>query len=432
MARRVYLAAPVRWLLWPWSKHRWVTASGPRRWFEQWCPRRGCRLSADAASILGRVFTLNQEPLDTPAQPDGRVRVAVVFGGISSEHGISCLSAGNVLAALDRQRYEVTAVGIGRDGRWHLVPDDPQLYRISDGQVPEVPAVGAPVLLPPDPTVGGLQLGDGSVIALDVVFPVLHGAGGEDGTIQGVCELAGIACVGSGVAASAVCMDKLRTKSAAIAAGIPVGPYVGITDQQWRNDPQQCVERAAAMGFPLFVKPARAGSSVGITKVHRVEDLSEAITSARIHDRRVIVEAGITAAREIECAVLVTAAGPQASPCAEIEVLGPHEFYDFEAKYLDNSAKISVPAELTDDESAAIRALSIETFDALGCEGMARIDVFLTDDGRVLLNEPNTIPGFTTTSMYPALWQAAGVSYPQLLDTLIADALSRDRWAARG
>lgn len=356
----------------------------------------------------------------------------MVFGGISSEHGISCLSAGNVLAALDRQRYEVTAVGIGRDGRWHLVPDDPELYRINNGQVPEVPAVGAPVLLPPDPTVGGLQLGDGTVITLDVVFPVLHGTGGEDGTIQGVCELAGIACVGSGVAASAVCMDKLRTKSAAIAAGIPVGPYIGITDRQWRTDPEQCVDQAAALGFPLFVKPARAGSSVGISKVHRVEDLPEAITTARLHDSRVIVEAGITAAREIECAVLVTASGAEASPCAEIEVLGSHEFYDFEAKYLDNSAKISVPADLTDEQAAAIQALSLETFDALGCDGMARIDVFLTDDGRVLLNEPNTIPGFTTTSMYPALWQAAGVSYPQLLDTLITEALSRSHSVMQG
>lgn len=373
------------------------------------------------------MFTLNQQSTEPTGQRDERLHVAVVFGGVSSEHGISCLSAGNVLPALDRHRYAVTAVGIDRDGRWHLVSDDPQLYRIEDGKVPEVPAGGAPVVLPPDPTVGGLQRADGSVIPVDVVFPVLHGTGGEDGSIQGVCELADIACVGSGVAASAVCMDKLRTKSAAVAAGIPVGPYVGITDQQWLVDPTLCVDRAAALGFPLFVKPARAGSSVGITKVHSAEGLPAAITEARRHDRRVIVEAGVTDAREIECAVLVTAEGPQASPCAEIEVLGPHEFYDFEAKYLDNSARISVPASLTEEESAAIQSLSIETFDALGCEGMARIDVFLTADGQVLLNEPNTIPGFTTTSMYPALWQAAGMSYQDILDTLIADAVARRR-----
>jgi D-alanine-D-alanine ligase len=371
------------------------------------------------------VGPFNQPDQESMTSAGTRLRVAVVFGGVSSEHGISCVSAGNVLGALDRQRYEVVAVGIDRDGRWHLVPDDPALYRIVDGHVPQVPAEGEPVVLPPDPTVGGLTLRDHSVVPLDVVFPVLHGPGGEDGTIQGVCELAGIACVGSDVAASAVCMDKLRTKAAATAAGIPVGAYIGITDDQWRRDPQECLARAAELGFPLFVKPARAGSSVGISKVHEADQLTAAIDEARAHDLRVIVEAAIADAREIECKILMTPEGPQASPCAQIEVLGHHEFYDFEAKYLDNSARITVPADLTAEESDAIQALSLKTFEALGCAGMARIDVFLTADGDVLLNEPNTIPGFTTTSMYPALWQAAGLSYTQLLDTLIADARQR-------
>jgi len=380
---------------------------------------------SEAASSLGRVGPFNQPDQTETETSHNRIRVAVVFGGHSSEHGISCLSAGNVLAALDRDRYDVVPVGIGRNGRWHVVSGDPQLYRIVDGRVPEVPSDGEQVLLPPDPTIGGLQRADGSITPIDVVFPVLHGAGGEDGTIQGVCELAGLACVGSGVAASAVCMDKLRTKSAAIAAGIEVGPYVGITDYQWHHDRDACLQSVAELGFPVFVKPARAGSSVGITKVHEFDGLVAAIEEARTHDLRVIVEAAVVGAREIECAVLGTASGPQASPCAEIEVLGAHEFYDFDAKYLDGSARITVPADLTEEQSRRIQELSVRTFLALGCEGMARVDVFLTADDRVLLNEPNTIPGFTSTSMYPALWQAAGLSYPDLLDALIADARAR-------
>ena len=353
-----------------------------------------------------------------------RLRVAVVFGGHSSEHGISCVSAGNVLAALDRSRYEVTAVGITQDGSWCLAADDPQLYAIVDGQVPTLPAGGKRVVLAPDPTIGGLLLDDGSVIEIDVVFPVLHGAGGEDGSVQGVCELAQLPCVGSPMAASAVCMDKLRTKAAATAAGIPVGPYVGITDRQWTHEQERVLAEIEALGMPVFVKPARAGSSVGITKVNALEDVSAAVAEARTHDLRVIVEAAVSA-REIECAVLVTEQGPAVSPCAEIEVLGDHEFYDFEAKYLDTSARISIPANLDPATVERIHQVALDTFAAMGCEGMARVDIFLTDAGEVLLNEPNTIPGFTPTSMYPALWLYAGVAYPRLLDALIADALRR-------
>ena len=352
-------------------------------------------------------------------------RVAVVFGGRSSEHGISCVSAGNVLAAIDRDRYDVVPVGIGRDGAWRLAPDAPELYRIADGQVPEIPAEGERVMLVPDPTVGGLVTAGGDVLGVDVVFPVLHGPFGEDGTIQGVCEMAGLALVGSGVAASAVCMDKIRTKAAAHAAGIAIGNYVAISDAEWCHHREEMLAAIAALGLPVFVKPARAGSSMGITKVNTVQEVPVAVDAARQHDRRVIVEAAVNGAREIECGVLGGPDGPLVSECAEIEVLGAHEFYDFEAKYLDDSARITVPADLTPGQRTAIRDLARRTFLAMGCEGMARIDVFLLSDDTVLLNEPNTIPGFTATSMYPVMWQAAGVPYDELISLLIDDALRR-------
>jgi D-alanine-D-alanine ligase len=329
------------------------------------------------------------------------------------------------LAAINRDAYDVVAVGIGRDGAWRLSPDDPARYTIVDGQVPEVPDTGERVMLAPDPTVGGLVTESGDVIEIDVVFPVLHGAGGEDGAIQGVCELARVGLVGSGVAASAVCMDKLRTKAAAVAAGIPTGAYVGVTDQDWRHRRSEALEQIRQLGLPVFVKPARAGSSVGITKVTDFEGTVAAIEYARSFDRRVIVEAAITEAREIECGVLGTPNGPIVSECAEIEVLGDHDFYDFDAKYIDGSARTTVPARITEAERAVIRDLARDTFLAMGCEGMARVDVFLRSSGDVLLNEPNTIPGFTSTSMYPVVWQAAGVEYPDLIDALIADAILR-------
>ncbi|MFI0431706.1 MAG: D-alanine--D-alanine ligase family protein [Candidatus Nanopelagicales bacterium] len=369
-------------------------------------------------------------PAEAPQPPpaaaaDRRPRVAIVFGGRSSEHGISCVSGGNVLGAIDRDRYDVVAVGITPDGAWHMVADEPERYRIVGGVVPSIPADGPRVHLTPDPTVAGLLTDDGRTIPVDVLFPVLHGAGGEDGSVQGVCELAGIPYVGSGIAASAVCMDKIRTKDAAVAAGIPVGPYVGVPDRAWLSDPEAVLAAAAKLELPLFVKPARAGSSVGISKVDTADELAAAIENARQHDRRVIIEQGVVGARELECGVLGSAGGPSVSEVAEIEVLGEHEFYDFTAKYLDSSARITVPADLTLEERVAVRTLAARAFTAFGCEGMARVDVFLTADGDVLLNEPNTIPGFTSSSMYPVVWQAAGVSYAHLIDALIADALHR-------
>jgi D-alanine-D-alanine ligase len=275
-----------------------------------------------------------------------RIRVAVVFGGRSSEHAISCVSAGSVLKALDRDRYDVVPIGLTPDGRWVLEADDPDRLRITDGKLPQVVATGVSLVLAADPTRRDLEVhapGDvpGTLAGVDVVFPVLHGPYGEDGTIQGLLEMAGIPYVGSGVLASAAAMDKGAMKAMFAHAGLEQAPYVVITDRDWRRDPAGSLERVAALGLPVFVKPARAGSSLGITKVKRAAEVEAAIEAARVHDPRVVVEASVEGAREIECGVLVDVDGdPQASVCAEIVVHGAHEFYDFEAKYLDDAADL--------------------------------------------------------------------------------------------
>jgi len=360
-----------------------------------------------------------------------RIRVAVVFGGRSSEHAISCVSAGSVLRALDRDRYDVVPIGLTPDGRWVLEDDDPERLSITDGKLPEVRAGGASVVLAGDPTRREITVhAPGEVpralSGVDVVFPVLHGPYGEDGTIQGLLEMAGLPYVGSGVLASAAAMDKGFMKALFAVAGLEQAPYVVITDRDWRGARDRVMDDVAALGLPAFVKPARAGSSLGITKVSEFGDLVAAIESAREHDPRVVVEAAVADAREIECGVLVDADGqPRASVCAEIVVSSDHEFYDFEAKYLDDAADLVVPADLTDEQAQRVRDLALRAFDALGCEGLARCDFFLTPEGRVLVNEVNTMPGFTSISMFPRVWAESGVDYPSLVDRLVADALRR-------
>jgi D-alanine-D-alanine ligase len=357
--------------------------------------------------------------------------VAVVFGGRSSEHAISCVSAGSVLRALDREVYDVVPIGLTPDGRWVLEDDDPERLSITDGKLPEVHATGASVVLAGDPTRREMQVhaaGDvpGELAGVDVVFPVLHGPYGEDGTLQGLLEMAGIPYVGSGVLASAAAMDKGYMKALFAAAGLEQAAYVVISDRAWRSDRERVLADVEGLGLPVFVKPARAGSSVGITKVKRHEDLVAAVETARSHDPRVVVEASVEGAREIECGVLADPDGePRASVCAEIVVTGDHEFYDFEAKYLDDAADLVVPAHLTEQESGHVRVLALRAFDALGCEGLARCDFFLTADGRVLVNEVNTMPGFTAISMFPRVWAESGVDYPTLVDRLVRDALRR-------
>jgi D-alanine-D-alanine ligase len=263
---------------------------------------------------------------------------------------------------------------------------------------------------------------------VDVVLPLLHGPFGEDGTIQGLLELADVPYVGSGVFASAAAMDKQYMKVLLAGAGLPIGPHVVIPDAEWSRDQAACAESVAALGWPVFVKPARAGSSMGVTKVRRPEDLVAAVEAAREHDPKVIVEAAVIG-REIECGVLQSLDGnrPQTAPLGEIEVLGGgHEFYDFEAKYLDEDhLRLSCPADLPEDVAAEIAELAVRSFEALGCEGLARVDFFYTDAGAVLVNEVNTMPGFTPVSMFPRMWAEAGLDYPSLVDRLLELALRR-------
>ncbi|MGB7980065.1 MAG: D-alanine--D-alanine ligase family protein [Candidatus Nanopelagicales bacterium] len=359
-----------------------------------------------------------------------RVRVAVVFGGRSSEHAISCISAGSVLSAMDRDRYEVVPIGITPEGRWVIERDEPARLRITDGRLPAVDTSGSHVVLPGDPThpAGEVRPADQAAHVLhdvDVVFPVLHGPWGEDGTIQGLLELAGIPYVGSGVFASAAAMDKGHMKAVLAAGGLEVGPYQMVTSAQWDADPDAVLARLGSLGLPVFVKPARAGSSVGISRVSDPADLPHAIEAARVHDPRVIVEAGLLGVREIECGVLDDAAGPRASVPAEIVVRDGHDFYDFDAKYLDDAVDLIVPADLPAEVVASVQAQSVAAFEALTCEGLARVDFFVTPAGRAIVNEVNTMPGFTSISMFPRMWQASGMTYPELVDHLICDALRR-------
>ena len=365
-----------------------------------------------------------------------RTRVAVIFGGRSSEHSVSCVSAGSVLRAIDRTAYEVVPVGISTEGRWVLAVDDPERLVIRDGKLPEVDATRPAVVLAGDPTARALTVFDesqpsGALGNIDVVFPVLHGPYGEDGTIQGLLELADIPYVGSGVLSSAVSMDKAHMRVALAGAGLPVCDYVVVTGRRWAVENAAVREEIAALGWPVFVKPARAGSSVGITKVKRPEDLDAAMAEAQSWDPKVIVEATVVG-REVECGVLEGMLGtdgvkgpPEASVTAEIRVLGNREFYDFEAKYLDDSTELTVPADIPDETAATVRSLSMKAFEALSCESLARVDFFVREDGSVLVNEVNTMPGFTPVSMFPRMWAAAGVDYPALVDRLLRTALQR-------
>jgi len=357
----------------------------------------------------------------------GRVRVAVVYGGRSSEHSISCVSAGSVLRAIDPDVYDAVAIGIARDGQWFLTAADPERLVIRDGVLPEVTG-GEPVALTCTESGPRIIALSGSVapIPVDVVFPVLHGPWGEDGTVQGLLESAHVPYVGSGVFASAAGMDKARMKAAFTDADLLIGPYVAFDARRWHADPTAVRRQVLELGLPLFVKPARAGSSLGISKVSEAGALDAAVEAALQHDPRVVVELGLLGAREIECAVLVDEAGvPRPSVCAEIVVRGPHEFYDFEAKYLDDSADLIVPADLPEAVHERIGRIAVRAFEALGCEGLARVDFFLLPDGRTLVNELNTMPGFTPISMFPRMWGEEGVTYPALVDRLLRDALRR-------
>jgi D-alanine-D-alanine ligase len=351
-----------------------------------------------------------------------------VFGGRSSEHSISCISAGSVIAALDPEKYDVVPVGIAPDGRWVLEPvDEGQLALGPAGELPSVTGKTEVALTPGQ----GLVVTDPGDVPdvlgeVDVVFPVMHGPWGQDGTLQGLLEMADVRYVGAGVLSSAVGTDKHFMKQLFMAAGLPVLPYVLVRPRQWDRDPAAVREAVEALDYPVFVKPARAGSSFGISRVDDASQLDEAIEEARRYDPKVLVESAASNAREVEIGVLQGLDGgvPEVSAIAEITVAPEHSFYDFEAKYLEQSYRI--PASLNDDIVEQVHDLAVRAFEALDVEGLARVDFFVMPDNRVLVNEVETMPGFTATSMFPLLWQESGLSYPALIERLVQLALDRD------
>lgn len=368
-----------------------------------------------------------------------RPLVAIVFGGQSSEHEISCLTAGGVARAIDTQRFDVVGIGIAKSGVWHR-------YELADIAALRTAGNTLPSLDEQAPVAVMLRSGQGAVFAtlagsqlvdkvkVDVVLSLLHGPYGEDGTIQGMLEMLGLAYVGSGVAASAISMDKQFMKQALVAAGLVIGPYQTISDRQWRSDPQAVMQRIVdALEFPLFVKPARGGSSIGISRVTDAQGLRPAIEQARSFDLKVVVEQGFNNMREVECAVLggLNGGEPRTSHPGEIIVRTAEHFYDFETKYLPHQqVELKIPADLDEHLERRIRDVAVRAFRAVGAEGLSRVDTFVTntplgEPGDVVVNEINTMPGFTSLSMFPSLWQATGMAYPDLITDLIEQALAR-------
>lgn len=352
----------------------------------------------------------------------------MVYGGRSSEHAVSCVSAGSVLSHLDPDRFDVVPLGITRDGAWVLGTSDLATLAINGRELPSVDPGGTSLALTVEPERRGAVVAldhgrAGEVLAaVDVVFPVLHGAYGEDGTVQGMLELAGIPYVGAGVLASAAAMDKEFTKKLLAAEGLPVGTQLVLRPSMATLDGAQ----RETLGLPVFVKPARAGSSFGITKVSSWASLEGAVAEARRFDPKVVVESAIVG-RELECGVLEFPDGTvRASLPAEIRLTGEStEFYDFNTKYLDDVATYDIPALLDESTVQQLQAMAVAAFRALDCQGLARVDFFVTADGLVI-NEVNTMPGFTPISMYPQMWAASGVDYATLLSTLVDTAIARD------
>ena len=382
-----------------------------------------------------------------------KIRVAVVFGGRGPEHAISCASGGTVLACIDRDRYDVVPIGILPDGRWVLTADEPERLAITGGQLPSVEAVAEPgaqvlpwtaigsrgepgglasdalatdALATVEPGAIPAELGE-----VDVVLPMLHGPFGEDGTMQGLLEMAGVRYVGAGVLASAVSMDKEYMKLIFKAKGLPVGPFVVVRDRDWppgaaETERKLVLDAIGELGWPLFVKPARGGSSIGTSRADDLAGLYESIETARRYDRKVLVEQAIPG-REIECAVLegLDGALPDTSMPGQLMVDGGEEFFDFEAKYLDDANRMVIPAPIPAVHLEEVRRLAAAAFDAVSCEGLARVDFFYTPDGEIVLNEINTMPGMTAASYFPKMWAASGFSLRDLIDRLIATALSK-------
>ena len=350
-----------------------------------------------------------------------KIRVLLLFGGRSAEHEVSVVSARSVYAAIDRERYDVVLAGIDQQGQWYFGGKNNESLLstttvVTDKQVPARLSTAGTSLVSED----GDDLPDSE---FDVVFPLLHGPYGEYGTVQGLLELAGLAYVGAGVAASAVGMDKALARAIFAASGLPQTQYSVIARSDWRRAQVPVLERLEGEhDYPLFVKPANLGSSVGISKVHDRQELQAGLELASQYDTKLIVERSVENARELECAVLGNEY-PKASGIGEI--IPGAEFYDYTTKYIDDQSELVIPAVLEKSESEAIQELAMRTFKAIDCSGLARVDFFMRSDGSVLVNEINTMPGFTPISMYPKLWAAAGVAYGDLIDRLIQFGLER-------
>lgn len=363
-----------------------------------------------------------------------RTRVAIIFGGVSTEHDVSCLTAGGVTRSIDESRFEVVGIGITPSGRWVQVDTEAmRALEVVDDRLPRLSEDLPTALLVPRAEGGGrIATLDGDRLIgardFDVAFALLHGPFGEDGTIQGLFEMLSIRYVGSGVAASALAMDKDLMKRSLVTAGLPVGPWVTVTPLAWADQRERLLRRIEDnLSFPVYVKPTRGGSSVGISKVEVLEDVPAAIEAAMQYDPKVIVEEGFVGAREIECAVLdVLGGAPRVSLAGEIRMLVPDGFYDYSAKYTpQGQVTLDIPADVSPTLLSRVQKIAARTFRATGAEGLARVDLFVTPDEEVFVNELNTMPGFTYLSMYPSLWEVSGLSYPDLIAELIGLALAR-------
>ena len=376
-----------------------------------------------------------------------KLRIGVLFGGRSGEHEVSLLSAASVLSAIDKEKYEVVPIGITKDGRWLTAEHaenlltgklvlEPRNLRAGDPRNTEAAAVlarGEAVVVPPEPVhrqsglvpfqtdASPMRRASDRAINVDVIFPVLHGTFGEDGTIQGLLELADIAYVGAGVLGSAAGMDKDIMKSLFLAAGLPIVKHVTVLRGEWEKDPKRVEKLVGKLKYPVFVKPANLGSSVGISKAHNRKELGPAIEEAAKFDRKIVIEQGVggnkNKAREIECSVL-----GNDEPAASIpgEIVPVKEFYDYDAKYLDEGSQLIIPAKLSKAETKKVQELAVRAFQAVDCSGLARVDFLMDPNTRkIYLNEINTMPGFTAISMYPKLWAASGLEYSDLIDRLI-------------
>jgi D-alanine-D-alanine ligase len=384
-----------------------------------------------------------------------KIRVAVVFGGRGPEHAVSCMGGGNILGAIDRAKYEVIPIGITTDGHWVQVVDEPARLAVEGDVLPSVEAAALPgsSVVPWDGSGSALDPaspGSGIVASapahiphlfgdVDVVWPVMHGPYGEDGTIQGLLEMAGVPYVGAGVLASAVSMDKEYMNLVFQANGLPVGPYVVVRERDWPAaatgdqpagqpsvESKRVLDEIAELGWPVFVKPARGGSSIGTSKANDIAQLPAAIALAREYDPKVLVEAAIDGV-EVEVSVLqgVDGAPPDTSLPGQLLVEGGEEFWDFEAKYLDAASGMAIPAPIPDSAITEIRRLAAAAFDAVSCEGLARVDFFYTTDGQVLINEINTMPGLSPASYFQKMWEASGVTFAEVIDRLLRSALSK-------